>query len=118
MLIQIVLEISQRFNGYFRHVFHHSIVTGPLVSRMDIMEQGVNERCTAKAVLELYDFLCLQMCGYMVWLQDGVKETGVSVAYTVQAMDSGPIIASGHMDVDPDIKVSKVVNFNRVTKTM
>jgi methionyl-tRNA formyltransferase len=51
-------------------------------------------------------------------LLDGVKETGVSVAYTVRAMDSGPIIASGHMDVDPDIKVGKVVNFSSVTKTM
>ncbi len=118
MSIQIVLEISQHFNGYFRRVWHHSIVTGPLVSRMDIVEQGINETCTDKAVLELYEFLCLQMCGYMVWLQDGVKETGVSVAYTVQAMDSGPIIASGHMDIDPDIKVGKVVNFSSVTKTM
>jgi hypothetical protein len=110
MLIQIVLEISQHFNGYFRCVCHHSIVTGPLVSRMDIVEQGINERCTAKAVFELYEFLRLQMCGYMVWLQDGVKETGVSVAYTVRAMDSGPIIASGHMDVDPDIKAPELLS--------
>ncbi|CAK9220318.1 unnamed protein product [Sphagnum troendelagicum] len=51
-------------------------------------------------------------------LLDGVKETGVSVAYTVQAMDSGPIIASGHMDVDPDIKVGKVVNFSTGTELL
>jgi hypothetical protein len=77
---------------------------------MDIVEQGINERCTAKAMLELYEFLRRQMCGYMVWLQDGVKETGVSVAYTVRAMDSGPIIASGHMDVDPDIKAPELLS--------
>ncbi|CAK9221753.1 unnamed protein product [Sphagnum jensenii] len=51
-------------------------------------------------------------------LLDGVKETGVSVAYTVRAMDSGPIIASGHMDVDPDIKVGKVVNFSTGTELL
>jgi methionyl-tRNA formyltransferase len=43
-------------------------------------------------------------------LLDGVKETGVSVAYTVRAMDSGPIIASGHMDVDPDIKAPELLS--------
>ncbi|CAM6050038.1 unnamed protein product [Sphagnum compactum] len=43
-------------------------------------------------------------------LLDGVKVTGVSVAYTVRAMDSGPIIASGHMDVDPDIKAPELLS--------
>ncbi|KAJ7975803.1 putative Methionyl-tRNA formyltransferase [Quillaja saponaria] len=37
-------------------------------------------------------------------LQDGVKETGVSLAFTVRALDSGPIIASERLDVDDQIK--------------
>lgn len=31
--------------------------------------------------------------------------TGVTVAYTVRAMDSGPIIASESFDVDANMKV-------------
>ncbi|XP_042461771.1 methionyl-tRNA formyltransferase-like isoform X3 [Zingiber officinale] len=37
-------------------------------------------------------------------LQDGVTETGVSLAYTVRALDSGPIIASEKVPVDDIIK--------------
>lgn len=38
-------------------------------------------------------------------LQDGVKETGVSLAFTVRALDSGPIISSHRMEIDDQIKV-------------
>ncbi|XP_027922511.1 uncharacterized protein LOC114180398 [Vigna unguiculata] len=37
-------------------------------------------------------------------LQDGVKETGVSLAFTVRALDAGPIIATETMQVDDQIK--------------
>lgn len=37
-------------------------------------------------------------------LQDGVKETGVSLAFTVRALDAGPIIASETVEVDDQIK--------------
>ncbi|KAJ4706962.1 putative Methionyl-tRNA formyltransferase [Melia azedarach] len=37
-------------------------------------------------------------------LQDGVTETGVSLAFTVRALDAGPVIASEKMEVDDHIK--------------
>ncbi|KAK7265970.1 hypothetical protein RIF29_18607 [Crotalaria pallida] len=37
-------------------------------------------------------------------LQDGVKETGVSLAFTVPALDAGPIIATETLQVDDQIK--------------
>ncbi|KAH7658536.1 methionyl-tRNA formyltransferase protein [Dioscorea alata] len=37
-------------------------------------------------------------------LQDGVKETGVSLAFTVRALDAGPIIACERVEVDDCIK--------------
>ncbi|KAF7822291.1 methionyl-tRNA formyltransferase-like isoform X1 [Senna tora] len=37
-------------------------------------------------------------------LQDGVKETGVSLAFTVRELDAGPIIASEKVDIDEQIK--------------
>ncbi|XP_024020369.1 uncharacterized protein LOC21399485 [Morus notabilis] len=37
-------------------------------------------------------------------LQDGVKETGVSLAFTVRALDAGPIIAYERFKVDDQIK--------------
>lgn len=40
----------------------------------------------------------------MRW-QDGVAETGVTVAFTVLAMDAGPIIAQHRVPVDGSIKV-------------
>lgn len=39
-------------------------------------------------------------------LQDGVKVTGVSVAFTVYALDAGPIIAAESMEIDDSIKSS------------
>eukprot|EP00850_Spirogloea_muscicola_P011007 SM000066S20482 [mRNA] locus=s66:492462:502032:- [translate_table: standard] len=42
-------------------------------------------------------------------LQDGVTETGVSVAFTMQAMDAGPIIASQAVAVDADIKAPELL---------
>ncbi|KAJ0098780.1 hypothetical protein Patl1_21338 [Pistacia atlantica] len=37
-------------------------------------------------------------------LQDGAKETGVSLAFTVRALDAGPVIACERMEVDDQIK--------------
>lgn len=37
-------------------------------------------------------------------LQDGVKETGVSIAFTVRALDAGPVIAREKIEVDDQIK--------------
>ncbi|XVF71479.1 hypothetical protein PTKIN_Ptkin12aG0040700 [Pterospermum kingtungense] len=37
-------------------------------------------------------------------LQDGVKETGVSLAFTVRALDAGPVIAREKLEVDDQIK--------------
>lgn len=37
-------------------------------------------------------------------LQDGVKETGVSLAFTVRALDAGPVIARERVEVDDQIK--------------
>ncbi|KAH1248352.1 Methionyl-tRNA formyltransferase [Glycine soja] len=37
-------------------------------------------------------------------LQDGVKETGVSLAFTVRALDAGPVIATETIQVDDQIK--------------
>ncbi|EOY04027.1 Methionyl-tRNA formyltransferase isoform 3 [Theobroma cacao] len=37
-------------------------------------------------------------------LQDGVKGTGVSLAFTVRALDAGPVIARGRLEVDDQIK--------------
>jgi len=38
-------------------------------------------------------------------IQNGVKETGVSIAFTVRKLDAGPVIASEKVAVDDDIKV-------------
>ncbi|KAI8018910.1 Methionyl-tRNA formyltransferase [Camellia lanceoleosa] len=44
-------------------------------------------------------------------LQDGVKETGVSLAFTVRALDAGPIIACERMEVDNQIKAPDLLAF-------
>ncbi|KAL2896312.1 Methionyl-tRNA formyltransferase [Bienertia sinuspersici] len=44
-------------------------------------------------------------------LQDGVKETGVSLAFTVRALDAGPVLASQRTDVDIDIKAPDLLDF-------
>ena len=36
--------------------------------------------------------------------QDGLRITGVTVLYTVKAMDAGPILAQQKLPVDPDIQ--------------
>lgn len=50
-------------------------------------------------------------------LQDGVKVTGVSVAFTVYALDAGPIIAAESMEIDDSIKAPELlaILFNRGT---
>lgn len=47
-------------------------------------------------------FICW---GASIFIQDGVKETGVSLAFTVRALDAGPVITSQKIGVDDDIKV-------------
>ncbi|KAK2971000.1 hypothetical protein RJ640_014198 [Escallonia rubra] len=43
-------------------------------------------------------------------LQDGVKETGVSLAFTVRALDAGPIIARETIKVDDHIKAPELLD--------
>ncbi|KAK9700237.1 hypothetical protein RND81_08G225700 [Saponaria officinalis] len=43
-------------------------------------------------------------------LQDGVKETGVSLAFTVRALDCGPIIAAERISIDDDIKAPDLLD--------
>ncbi|KAH9610163.1 hypothetical protein KSS87_011794 [Heliosperma pusillum] len=50
-------------------------------------------------------------------LQDGVKETGVSLAFTVKALDSGPVIASEKIAVDENIKVNLDNSVTRLPST-
>ncbi|KAI3431953.1 uncharacterized protein J3R85_007836 [Psidium guajava] len=43
-------------------------------------------------------------------IQDGVKETGVSLAFTVRALDAGPMIASQRWEVDDQIKAPDLLD--------
>ncbi|KAF1897011.1 hypothetical protein Lal_00034713 [Lupinus albus] len=43
-------------------------------------------------------------------LQDGVKETGVSLAFTVRALDAGPVIATETVQVDDKIKAPDLLD--------
>ena len=43
-------------------------------------------------------------------MQDGVPETGVSVAFTVRAMDAGSILAQACSAVDPDIQAPELLS--------
>ncbi len=38
-------------------------------------------------------------------VEDGVAETGVSVAYTVLRCDAGPVLAQHRVALDPEIQV-------------
>lgn len=42
--------------------------------------------------------------------QDGVKETGVSVAYTVRQLDAGPVIASERVEIDDKVKAPELLD--------
>ncbi|CAL9239553.1 unnamed protein product [Arabidopsis halleri] len=44
-------------------------------------------------------------------LQDGVPETGVSLAFTVRKLDAGPVIASKRFQVDDLIKAPELLSF-------
>ncbi|CAL9239552.1 unnamed protein product [Arabidopsis halleri] len=44
-------------------------------------------------------------------LQDGVPETGVTLAFTVRKLDSGPMIASKRFQVDDLIKAPELLSF-------
>jgi methionyl-tRNA formyltransferase len=41
-------------------------------------------------------------------VQAGEKVTGVTVAFTVRAMDAGPIVAQEEVEVDPNVKVGGI----------
>ncbi|KAK3165111.1 hypothetical protein QOZ80_1AG0029050 [Eleusine coracana subsp. coracana] len=43
-------------------------------------------------------------------LQDGVTETGVSIAYTVRALDAGPVIAFERFSVDECVKAPELLD--------
>ncbi|CAM0882179.1 unnamed protein product [Alopecurus aequalis] len=43
-------------------------------------------------------------------LQDGVEETGVSLAYTVRALDAGPVIACERFSVEDCIKAPELLS--------
>ncbi|KAF3334748.1 methionyl-tRNA formyltransferase [Carex littledalei] len=43
-------------------------------------------------------------------LQDGVTETGVSLAYTIRALDAGPVIAYEKIQVDDSIKAPELLS--------
>ncbi|XP_068642443.1 uncharacterized protein [Aristolochia californica] len=43
-------------------------------------------------------------------LQDGVKETGVSLAFTVRDLDAGPVIASERVNLDDHIKAPELLS--------
>lgn len=43
-------------------------------------------------------------------LQDGVKETGVSLAFTVRALDAGPVIAHERMEIEDQIKAPELLD--------
>ena len=51
-------------------------------------------------------------------LQDGLTHTGVSVAFTVRAMDAGPILAQAQVAVDPLIQTPDLLSllFDRGTE--
>ncbi|CAH9094661.1 unnamed protein product [Cuscuta epithymum] len=42
-------------------------------------------------------------------LQDGVKETGVSLAYTVRQLDAGPVISYEKVEIDDKIKAPELL---------
>ncbi|KAM1011896.1 hypothetical protein EV1_046675 [Malus domestica] len=53
-------------------------------------------------------------------LQDGVNETGVSLAFTVRALDAGPVIACERMEIDDQIKAPDLLAllFNEGSKLL
>lgn len=53
-------------------------------------------------------------------LQDGCTESGVSVAFTVRAMDAGPILAQEKVQIDPDIQSPQLLEelFSRGTRLL
>ena len=45
------------------------------------------------------------LLSYQKKKRNGIKETGVSLAFTVRALDAGPVIACERLEVDDQIKV-------------
>lgn len=44
-------------------------------------------------------------------LQDGVRETGVSLAYTVRQLDAGSVIACEKVEIDDTIKAPELLEY-------
>lgn len=42
--------------------------------------------------------------------QDGVATTGVSVAFTIRAMDAGPVLVQQQVTVDPNIQAPQLLS--------
>ncbi|KAK6128759.1 hypothetical protein DH2020_037514 [Rehmannia glutinosa] len=51
-------------------------------------------------------------------LEDGVKETGVSVAYTVRQLDAGPVIACEKVEIDDQIKLPSILDGSAKSKAL
>lgn len=47
-------------------------------------------------------------CGVLL-RQDGVSETGVSVVFTVRAMDAGPVLAQQRVPVDDKVQAPELL---------
>ena len=53
-------------------------------------------------------------------MQDGNAETGVSIAFTVRAMDAGPVLAQRRVAIDPSIQAPQLLEqlFERGTELL
>ena len=62
--------------------------------------------------------LFLMTCWVFGRPQDGVRETGVSVAFTVRAMDAGPVLAQERVAIDADVQAPELLRdlFKRGTR--
>ena len=51
-------------------------------------------------------------------VQEGVAETGVSVAFTVRAMDAGPVLAQARVRINTDVQAPELLRdlFQRGTR--
>lgn len=50
--------------------------------------------------------MCLESC---LLLQEGCSQTGVSVAFTVRAMDAGPVLAQEAVDIPTDMQAPELL---------
>ncbi|ONI17341.1 hypothetical protein PRUPE_3G152400 [Prunus persica] len=65
--------------------------------------------CHYIVVLHPFKEPCRFLCFDVPYL-DGVKETGVSLAFTVRALDAGPVIACERMEIEDQIKAPELLD--------